>query len=471
MAVKRLLLFNSPWINESVDHFQSGNLYPRIGVASIAAYVRENGHDVEILDPNISLKADIISRLKRFSPDFVGIPCYTQEFYDAVDTGVLVREICPNTKVVVGGSHVSALGPCSLKEGKSFDIAVVGEGEQVMLDILNAEDISEVKNVSYKKDGTILVNDTHSTVLDINKLPPPAWNLYELDKYKGVSLLAGFRRRGKSLELPVEGARGCPFSCHFCYKLNQNRITFKLVSKIIDEIKEAVNVFGADRIHFVEGTFGVNKRYSLELCQNLLESGLSEKVSWATSGNIKVLDEELLLSMKSAGCRFLGFGVETGSQQLLEKIGSKATSLERIKETFQLCKDIGIDTEACFIMGHPYETEDTIKETIKFAKSLNTKHANFAVMVPFPGTKIAQMAEDGVGGLKILSKDWRLYGKQVGLVMELEQLSNNRLRYWQEKAYRSFYLTPFRIGAFARLLTLKTFIGIIKRFCSNEQRL
>lgn len=458
-----VLLFNSPVIRKQEDVFQLGNLYPRIGVASIAAVLLEHGHKVTVFDPQNEPLDRVKETIQNAHPDIVGIPAYTQEFFDAAYTAELVKAICPNALTILGGPHASAIPEQSLKEGPSLDIAVIGEGEITTSEIASGKPLAEIKGLAWRSGGVAARNEAREPFADLDSLPFPAWQLYDLRKYGGSELFTGSRKKGASIELPVEGARGCPFDCYFCYKLNGRHMAFKSAKRVIDDIERNVKTFGATRIHIVEGTFGVKRKLAEELCDEIINRGLNKTITWETGGNFKVLDKELLAKMKEAGCRLVGFGVETGSQEVLERIGSKATNLKRIEEVIALCDRIGVDTEACFIFGHPFETEKNINETIKFASGLKTRHANFAIMVPFPGSQVAEMAEKHTGGLRILTRDWRVYGKQIGAAMDLEQLPQKKLLQLQARAYRKFYLHPRRIMGFAAQLSLPKIFGILKR--------
>ena len=158
----------------------------------------------------------------------------------------------------------------------------------------------------------------------------------------------------------------------------------------------------------------------------------------------------------------MGYGIESGDQELLDKMG-KGTTVKQIKDSFKICKRIGIKTEANFILGHIGETEKTLKKTVKFARKLKADFANFAIMVPFPGTEIFEKAAKGEDGFKIKTYDWRLYGKQIGAALEIDHLPTEKLIKWQNKAYLNFYLTPKRFKLLVKRLDAKRIKGIIKR--------
>ena len=461
-----VLLFNSPLVRQRKDELQMGNVYPRISIASLAAYLIESNVKVHIIDP-MAHKLDekgVKERIAALNPSVVGISAFTEEVHDAAYTASLVKDVNQEIATVVGGPHSSAMPVETLEEFPQFDIAAFGEGEDTLLEIAQGRPLEKIRGISYRKGKSVKLNAPRTDIRGLDSLPFPAWQLFDLDAYRGKSLSSGFGKRGGSLELQVESARGCPFNCIFCYRIAGKNIRFKSPKRVADEVERAVK-FGANKIHFVEGTFGVDRKLAEEMCDELIRRGVNKKITWSSGGRANVVTKQLLKKMKDSGCRYLGFGVESGVQELLDVMGKDIT-LEEIERAFDMCRKIGIEAEAEFIIGHPYETEETVLRTIWFAKRLKANHATFAIMVPFPGTEVRRMAEKGTGGLRILSNDWRIYGKQIGGTLELDQLPLEKLRSLQAKAYKDFYFTPARIGKLAGRLSLKRIAVGIRRLVS-----
>ncbi len=456
-----VVLFNSSAIGSKEDVIEMSGAYPRIGIAAIAAYLLENDISVKIIDPELKQLTieDIKKEVVRLNPNIIGLPAYTEEINNAAIIARAVKEVSPDTRLVVGGPHPSAIPIETLQEFNSFDIAIIGEGEMTFLDIAKGKDLESIEGIAYRKDGNIYRNTNREPILDLDKLPFPAWQLYDLNEYRGRSLASGFGEKGNSLELPIEGARGCPSKCSFCFRLAGNKIRFKSAQKIVDDIERCVRKLDANKIYFTEGTFGVKKKFAFELCDMIIERSLNS-VTWSTGARVDV-DVDVLKKMKDAGCNFIGFGVESGDIDILTGVGKNISPEQSIK-IFELCKEIGIKTEANFILGLPYETKETATRTIELASKLKADYANFAILVPFPGTKVYEMALKNEAGLKIKSKDWRMYGKQMGEALESETLPYKELKKLQMKAYRSFYLKPRNFGALLRRLSLNRIVYGLK---------
>ncbi len=462
--MSKVVLFNSPIEHGKQDVLEMSGSYPRIGIASISAYLLDKGVEVNIIDPNAEkLEIEKIkNKISKLNPCIVGIPAFTEEIHSAAYTANIVKEVNPEITTVIGGPHSSAIPVETLQEFDSFDVAVFGEGELTFYDVALNKNFEDIEGIAFRTGNEIKLNKKRDLITNLDALPFPAWHLYNLDNYRGGSLISGFGKKGLDLELPMENARGCPFNCIFCYRICGKSIRFKSPEKVVDEVERNVTEFRANKIHFVEGTFGVNKNLAKEMCNGLIKRGLHNKITWSSGGRTNVLDKELLSIMKESGCVYLGFGVESGDDEILKKI-KKGITTQQIENIFELCKEVGINTEANFIIGHPYETEDTIVKTIEFAKKIKADHATFAILVPFPGTEVREMAEKGIGGLKILSSDWRIYGKQIGGTLELKHLPLKKLIRLQTRAYKSFYLRPSKFLGFVSRLSLNRIFYGIKR--------
>lgn len=466
--MNRVILFNAPIPTKKADVFEMQKSFPRIGIASMAAYLLTNNVEVKVVDPEVQSWGEIEKLLKEFNPKVVGVPAFTSEIFAANETLGIVKGILPNVLGVVGGAHASALPRRTLEEFPDVDIVVMAEGEQTLTEITQGVSLGEIRGIGYRDHSqNIQINECRELIEDLDRLPYPAWQLYDLEKYKAGGVISGFGKNKQQLDLPVEGARGCPFDCKFCFRINGKSIRFKSPQRIVAEVERNIREFGADTIFFVEGTFGVNKVQTYEMCEELIRRRLNQKISWSTGGRVNVLDEFLLKKMKESGCVFLGYGVESGDQDLLNKMGKNIT-LQQIYDSFDICRKVGIKSEANFILGHIGETERSLGKTIRFARKLKADYANFAIMVPFPGTEIFAMAVKGENNFKIKSYDWRLYGKQIGAAMEFAHIPHETMIKLQTKAYLYFFLTPRRFlrllgrltpgrikGAFRRIFALK----------------
>ena len=458
MNCKRVVLFNSPYILDKKDKLEEGNIHARIGIASIAAYLLSKGIETYVID---STDMNVIrASLKQYSADIVGIPAFTFEIGDAAATARLVKEVLPDAQIIVGGPHPTALPVETLKEFDEFDIAVIGEGERTVEELCTVSDLSNVTGIAFRNGTEIKVTRSGEIFDSLDEIPSPAWN--DFDFSKRTVWVEEFNR--KVPYLPVESSRGCPFPCIFCFRVTGKSVRYRDPKKVADEVERLTERFGQIKFYFVDGTFGIHKKFASELCDEFIRRSLPEKVVWDASSRVDVVDKELLIKMKNAGCIQLGFGIESGDDKMLKIMGKNFTTAD-VKEAIDMCLDAGIQVGGNFILGYPHETRESIKQTIKFAKKLPIDTTNFAIMVPFPGTEVREMAERNMGGLKILTNDWRYYGKQIGATLELNQLSQEDLQWYQTRAYLEFYLTPRRIIFFIKGLTFyRVWYGVRRLF-------
>ena len=438
----KIVLLNSCFVSKPRDPIQRTAPFLRLGVASIAAYLRGNGLDIAILDPQVEeLGArEIAEKIVDLDPRYVGLPAYTEEVHDAAEIARQVKCIDPEIITVAGGYHVSALPGETLDEFGAFDLGVIGEGELPFLEIAQGTPPENVAGIAFRSgSGSVVVNPARDEYPAIDEYPTPAWDLYDLEPYKH--------------RVPVEALRGCPFSCPFCFKAVCRTIRYKTPSRILDEVEALQAAHGPCLIGFTSsGTFPLNREHALAVCNGIIERGW--RLKWGTAARIDRLDEELLRAMKESGCCYMNLGVESGDPEILARC-QKGITLEQIERVVRLCHEIGIETDLNFILGLPGETRQSLRNTRRFAARLRpySTLANFAMLTPFPGTEVYEMALRNESGFSLGSKDWRLYTKQSGTALVHARFADGELRKHQMRMYLSYYFgSPRKV---LQLLTSK----------------
>jgi anaerobic magnesium-protoporphyrin IX monomethyl ester cyclase len=197
-------------------------------------------------------------------------------------------------------------------------------------------------------------------------------------------------------------------------------------------------------------TFTLDRRRAVEFCEALLRRGLQRRMRWFCETRVDAVDQELLSLLRRAGCYSLFYGVESGNQETLDR-SLKRVDKEEALTAVRWAREAGIFTHTNFIFGNPFETRETIHETIRFALEVDSDAAGFSIMVPYPGTEIRRMAREGYGGLRLLSDDFTRYGKVVGGALELADIPRKELERLQLFAYARFYLRPRKIGNLPRV--------------------
>lgn len=408
---------------------------PSLTFAVLAAPLVEAGHEVEILDLDMTNQpaTELEQRLDEFSPDYVGITCTTPLFYKMKYIASLVKMHDPNIVVVVGGPHPSSLPESTLADSNS-DIVCVGEGDITMTEIVAGADWSSIRGIWYKGDGKVIANPSREYITDLDQFPLPAWNLFDLKRYRTPRLSCRRNPVGA-----MEASRGCVFGCTYCNKNIFGR-TFRMKSpqRVVDEMEYMLNI-GFKEIHIIDDAFTTDLEKAKQICDLIKRRGLS--FPWKLCNGIRVdrVDREFLEKAYDAGCYGIAFGIESGEQTLLDNI-NKGTTLEQARKVLKWTKEIGIETLAFFMIGLPGETEETMQKTIDFAKELDPDYAKTSILLPLPGTPLYHSFEQH-GYIK--SKDWSLYNQHdPSGVYDHPNLSWKTIHRYYDLFYRRFYIRP-----------------------------
>jgi len=408
---------------------------PVLGLATLGGALLKNNCEVKILDMNLpDQKTSLIKVLKNFNPDFVGITFVSGLFNEMKSLAKLIKNY--NKKIIIfgGGSHASAFPKQSLKESL-LDIVVVGEADLTIVDIIKSKPLSKIKGLSYKKNGKIYQNSRREQIKDLDSLPFPAWNLYDIQRYHAPKVIARKTPAGW-----LETSRGCVFGCIYCTKTTFGRnFRVKSPKRVVDEIKYMLNL-GFKEIHIADDCMTTDITRAKEICDEILRRKL--KFIWSTPTGIRVdlVDLELLKKMKKSGCYRVYFGIESGNQKLIDRI-DKGIKLGQVRRAVELSKKAGLETVGYFMLGLPDETEKTMRDTINFAKSLDLDLAKTTITGTLPATKLYE--EYNKKGL-IKIKDWSQFNLYMTPrdIYKHPTLSWDTIEKYNKKFYREFYLRP-----------------------------
>lgn len=367
---------------------QPGEAYPQLGLGYIASYLRKNNVEVEILDAN-ALKvsyARLKENIRNSGAQVVGITAMTPTIYYALAAARIAKEA--GCKVVLGGIHPSIFfdGLIRLPE---VDYIVRGEGEITMLELAYAlegkKELKEVKGLVFKEGESVFVNAERDAIADLDSLPFPAWDLMPVRKYRIVTAL-------KEPCLTMLISRGCVFKCVHCSSqiIFKRSLRTRSAKNVADEMEMLVKEHKVKYIYFIDYCFTVNRKLILEFCAEIQRRGL--KVMWWAEGRADTVDKQLLSAMKEAGCHSFTFGVESGSQDILDNL-RRGMSLEQIRNAVKTAKEVGLRVETNFMFGSPGETLESASKTIEFAIELDANEAQFSIFTPYPGTEYFAVAK------------------------------------------------------------------------------
>ncbi|MBI5125687.1 MAG: B12-binding domain-containing radical SAM protein [Planctomycetes bacterium] len=415
--------------------YTNESLTPALGLGVLSGYLRDKGVECKIVDlrlPHRSIQ-DVYNYIEEARPLLVGVTAFTAEAPAANVVAEKVKARWPHVPVVLGGPHATAVPEDVLKSYPNIDVCVLGEGEETTLHLVETLSgrnggLSQVKGIAYRtRSGRVKINEPRPQIDDLDSLPFPAWDLFEIKSYNDVFM--------------VSSSRGCPYPCYFCTPSYLGRKTrVRDFRKVVDEIKHIVNRFGARKIQFADATLSLMEENTHRLCQEMIDCGLNKKIEWVCETRADSVDQPLLEKMKESGCRWIALGVETGDERILKEVIRKGEDKEHIRNAVRLAKKVGIKVRCFFLFGHYTETVETIQNTINFALELNPDALSFGLLVPNPGSQFRKMAVEGKSGMRVLHNRWEDYNQFNYDCYELDNIPLAELKKWQSKAYYAFYM-------------------------------
>jgi anaerobic magnesium-protoporphyrin IX monomethyl ester cyclase len=418
-----------------------------LGIAYIASSLRAAGHGVALLDGKLDhLTVDeIVTRVHDEQPDLVGITCMTVEYPRAVEIAARIKLDRADVPIVVGGAHVNAVGRQALVEGAGFDYACVGEGEYLVCELADALerglDAARIPGLVSRSGGEIVTAPPRPPPDDYDALPFPAWDLF-----RPVSTL------------PLLTHRGCPFQCVFCGHNSGFKPRYRSPANVLEEIEEIMARYRPERIRIEDETFGLHMGRTKAILEGIIARDLHRRVRFSAQTRVDRVDDEFIRLLKTANFETLELGVESGNPDMLLAI-EKGITLDQVERAVSLAKANGLRVWCKFILGHPNETHETVRDTVSFISKINPDQLSVSIMTPFPGTPIHEMAIRGQGGYRMLSGGWEDFDKSSSGVLELETISLGQLKRYQLACYLNLYVRNRRFVDLARLIVSHRAVG------------
>jgi anaerobic magnesium-protoporphyrin IX monomethyl ester cyclase len=375
--------------------------YP-MGLACIAASLREAGHEIEVLDFDINREYESNTEdcIKKINADVVGIGGLITTYSESKRLTEMVKHYHPETRVLIGG-RMAASSPELWLEKTPADFIVEGEGEVTAVELLRAlelgEDLVDVKGIWYREGDKYIRTLPREYIPDLDTLPRPAYDLFEIDRY--ISNWENWARGTRPIMMVT--CRGCVVLCSFCYQ-GFGGFRQRSVESFMSEVEFLIGRYGIDTINFADSTLMVNKKFVEGFCNEVLRRNLDLK--WYCASRVSDLSskhEDLLRLMKEAGCRRLHFGVESGSPEILKRI-KKGTSVEDAERSIHMARRAGLIVHTTFIYGLPGETEKTAAETASFCRRNLTPVSSMFYATAYPET---ELYSEALGKGKIVDEE------------------------------------------------------------------
>lgn len=369
------------------------SLRPPLGLMYISAYLTSKGISNRVLDPKGEMPEDelaieTVQKAIACKPELIGISCLTTDLLCVFKMAAQIKSQLPAVKIVLGGIHPT-LFPEQMLQNKDVDYVVIGEGEYTLFDLVTSlaggESLSSVQGIAYKENGKVIINEKRPMIKDLNAIPLPAYDQVDMSFYlqPNIHLIRGIPMKG----FYIFSTRGCPARCRFCVNKNifGRTVRFRDPVKVADEVEFIYEKYGIDGFYMYDDTFGVRKSDVDQFCDELIRRKLP--LVWGCATRINLITEDFVKKIKAAGCMQIDFGVESGSQRLLDLL-QKDITLEQIRQAISICKKHKMRVFSNFMINLPTETEEDIDTLISFANELKSEISIFNITCPFPGTDI-----------------------------------------------------------------------------------
>ncbi len=407
---------------------------PPLGLAYVATAAERAGCEVKIIDsasPGLT-SSQLLDLVVEYKPDVLGVGTTTMGYPEGFTLISAVKEILPETFTVMGGPHVTFTDEQTLEQCHSLDVIVRSEGENTFEELLMARQsgasLASVKGITYRSNREILRNPDRHFIQDLDSLGFPALHLLPMKSYRFS--------HGNYYSCMIT-SRGCPYSCSFCSSSNLfgKKWRFRSAEHVVAEIEYLKEKFGCSEVEILDDTFTVSSKRAERICDLLIKKNLG--FTWSASSRIGTLTPALAHKMKEAGCTTLYLGFESASQDVLDSL-CKGIKLDDVRETMQVIHDAHLKVIGSFIIGCPADTDETIKQTIRYARSLAPRYAQFTLLTPYPGTPLYDEAQK----LSLIEeKDWSKF-TIVDPILRHPTISPRKLKRYVNWAYVSFYIHP-----------------------------
>lgn len=461
----KILFLNPPFAEYGGLEGHGGKAAP-LNLAYLASFLRKKRPDIalSILDCE-GLALDYVKieeEIEDISPDIVGITAPTPAYVQVLEVAKIIKRICKDIKVVIGGPHPTAF-PLETVQEENIDFSVYGEGEIAFFELVEAierkGDFASVRGIAFKDTaGKVHLTGPQPLIQDLDIVPFPARDILPLDIYfSPPTKRVSNKKNGNMIT-----SRGCPYECTYCMAriVWNKKVRYRSVKNVVDEIEECVDKYNIGEFNFHDELFTLKRERTIEICREVRRRKLD--IAWVCMVRVDYVWEDVLKEMKMAGCKKIMFGFESGSQEILDSM-KKRVKVEKAYEAVKLVKRVGIKTAGNFMFGNIGETEETIQQSIRLAKKLDTDTIAFFIASPYPGTEFYNVAKEKGFLRKGLDwKDFTLVSDSANPPLNLPGLPHERIAYWQKRAYKEYY---FRLNyILGKLLGIRSLVDVKNLF-------
>ncbi|MDD5136354.1 MAG: radical SAM protein [Candidatus Omnitrophica bacterium] len=436
----KIALVYPPFLNSiqtTVPDFVNDNegFFQPLGILYLASYLKEHEKGCDILVVDAVAEGlnhlQVGQRLADFSPDVVGISCWTFSLIDSIKVAGEAKARVPKAHVCLGGPHAT-IYPEETASFKDVDFVITGDGERPFAELIRQlsgkRDFNLVPNLYHKTGGAVKKSPLAHVERDLDGLPFPDRKLVSMKNYHSII------DKGEIITTMIT-SRGCPFQCRFCLQQNTGW-RYREIPGIIEEMRQCIDS-GIKNFFIFDETFTVNKKRILDLCDEIIRRKM--RINWSCRSRVDTIDGEIMDRMKAAGCSRISFGVESASDEVLKQLNKKI-SIARAKETFRTAKSKKLITLADFMIGCPGEDRKATSDTVKLALELDPDYVQFTLFTLFPAT---ELYEEALAKGIVKTDVWLGYARQPGADFKppiWNIYNEDEARELVVGAYKKFYL-------------------------------
>ena len=423
---------------------------PPTDLMYLAAIAEKEGYEAKIED--YSQGGDFEKDLQEFRPDYLVVNIATPTLEPDLEAVKKAKDILPKLLLLPKGLPLIDIRIGIMKEHDALDFGILGEAEETLKEILQDKQKTDILGIYYKENGEVKFTGKRPFIEDLDSLPFPARHLVDNNIYR--------RPDNNKVQATIKVSRGCPFHCFFCLAtpVSGSKVRRRSPENIVKEIRECVEKYNITNFLFWSDIFNLDKKWTLDLCQAIIDSGL--KITWSANTRADTADLEMAKMMYKSGCRLVSIGVESGSQYMLEKMGKKIT-LDDVRRTVKVFKQAKIRIYNYFVIGLPWETEETVEDTIKFAIELNSDFISFYTATPLPGSRFFDYAMEH----NLFDKDTSFENAYFYPAVNTHSLSKDRVFELHKSAIKRFYFRPLYI--LKMLLRIRSFAEVRSYFTAG----
>ncbi|MFA6609977.1 MAG: radical SAM protein [Candidatus Omnitrophota bacterium] len=376
MSYKNILLI-SPFYKKS--YFYGGkSATPPIGLGCLAEMLSEQGVPVTVVDMGLDHPLEhVLNTIKEKGIDLIGVSLISYSYraiYAMIDQ---IKKAFPGIPIIVGGPHMLSFKKKVLEDCSSIDLGAVGQGEEILSDLVKGVGSYDIKGLIYRKDGKIIENPPREPLTDLNVLPFPKYRAFEIDQYSRL--------------IPMMSSRGCPSQCIYCQKTTGERVYYRSADSVASEIRYWYDR-GYRQFSFNDENFTLNGKRTHDICEKIIAGGMNNAEFSAQGVRADCVNEAILKHMREAGFVNLSFGVEAGNDRML-KVLKKGVRLEVIDRAVKMALEMSFRVQLYFLVGSPYETLEDVRDSFKFALKHPVYKVIFSSLIPYPGTELYRWVE------------------------------------------------------------------------------